>query len=246
MNLAGAPVSSGSGDERSEALSEELFQRLDESVARLWADAKRCPFWRHVVSKGFDPDLYRLVMLQIFHYTRHNAINQAAAAFRASPDDRPLLRFVYNHAREELGHERLIVHDLRSIGLLRREAIEDAPLPATDALIHYLYGVALREGAVPRLGYSYWAESVYQHIGPLLLAARDSLALTRDNMTFFSVHAEIDIRHAEEVKTAIRRAVKTPQQAANVHRVAVTSLWLTIQLLEQAFQSSGERRGGCL
>jgi hypothetical protein len=238
MNLADAAVSSGSCHERSEALCEELFQRLDRSVAGLWADAKDRPFWRHIVSKGFGPDLYRLVMLQIFHYTRHNAINQAAAALRVNPDDRTLLRFVCNHARDELGHERLIVHDLRSIGLLGGEAIEDAPLPATDALINYLYGVVLREGAVPRLGYSYWAESVYQHIGPLLLAARDSLALTRDNMMFFSVHAELDVRHAGEVKNAIRRAVTTPQHATDVHRVAVTSLWLTIQLLEQAFQSA--------
>jgi len=238
MNPVGAPVSSGSDDEQRHALSEKLFHQLDESVATLWADAKRRPFWRHVVSKGVDRDLYRLVMLQIFHYTRHNAINQAVAALRATPDDRALLRFVCTHAREELGHERLIVHDLRSIGLIGREPIEDVPLPATDALINYLYGVALREGAVPRLGYSYWAESIYEHIGPLLLAARDSLGLARDNMTFFSVHAEIDVRHAEEVKTAIRRGVMTPQQAADVRRVAVTSLWLTIQLLEQAFHSA--------
>jgi heme oxygenase-like protein len=225
------------------ALQEALFIRLDRSIGELWAEAKTGKFWRHVVSRGFDPELYRLAMSQIFHYTRHNSINQAVSALRADPGELSLLRFVYGHAREEVGHERLILSDLRSIGLLAGDQITDAPLPATDALINYLYGVALREGPVPRLGYSYWAESVYHQIGPLLLAARDSLALTYQNMSFFAAHAEIDAKHSEQVRSAICRAVTTAERAEAVHRVAVTSLWLTIQLLEQTFGVTSRAAG---
>jgi hypothetical protein len=224
-------------------LQEALFARLDRSIAELWAEAKAGRFWGHVVSRGFDAGLYRLAMAQIFHYTRHNSINQAVSALRAEPGELSLLRFVYGHAKEEVGHERMILSDLGSIGLLPGGEIADAPLPATDALINYLYGVALREGPVPRLGYSYWAESVYHQIGPLLLAARDSLALTAQNMTFFAAHAEIDARHATQVRTAICRAVTTPERAEAVHRVAVTSLWLTIQLLEQTVEVAHGAQG---
>jgi pyrroloquinoline quinone (PQQ) biosynthesis protein C len=213
----------------------KLFARLDFSIADLWARARAGQFWRHVTANGMDRDLYRLTMSQLFHYTRHNSINQAVAAFRAAPEELLLLRFVYDHAREELGHERMILHDLRSCGLLGDEERLDDPLPATDALVSYLYGVALREGPLPRLGYSYWAESVYVHIGPLLLATRDSLGLADRQMTFFAAHAAIDARHAEQVRAAIRRSVTTAESAAAVHRVAVTSLWLTTQILEQAF-----------
>jgi pyrroloquinoline quinone (PQQ) biosynthesis protein C len=176
-------------------------------------------------------------MLQIFHYTRHNSINQAIAALRIDPEQMPLLRFVYGHAKEELGHERLVLHDLRSIGLLGEDDVLDPPLPATDALINYLYGISFREGAIPRLGYSYWAESVYGHIAPLLVSAKESLALDDRNMTFFAAHSEIDSKHAEQVRTTICLAVSTREQADAVHRVAVTSLWLTIQLLAQAFDA---------
>jgi pyrroloquinoline quinone (PQQ) biosynthesis protein C len=220
-------------------LAQDLFRRLDQSIADLWARARRGRFWRQVVSRGFDRELYRLVMVQIFHYTRHNSINQAATALRALPEEPELLRFIYSHAREELGHERLVVRDLESIGLLSGEALPEAPLPATDALIHYLYGVALREGPVARLGYSYWAESIYQQIAPLLLAARRSLSLTDANLTFFVAHAEIDSKHAEQVRTVLRRAASTPERAEAVHRVAVTSLWLTLQILEQSLEASG-------
>ena len=215
-----------------------LFARLDASIGALWAGAERRPFWRRIVSEGWDRAAYRRTMIQIFHYTRHNSVNQAAAAFRADPDDLPLLRFIYGHAKEELGHERLALHDLRSLGLVAEDGSDiDPPLPATDALINYLYGVVLRDGPVPRLGYSYWAESVYPHIAPLLRAARSSLGLADRDMTFFVAHAEVDAGHAEQVRAAIRRAATTPARADAIHRVAVTSLWLTLELLEQAVGS---------
>ena len=56
-------------------------------------------------------------------------------------------------------------------------------------------------------------------------------------MTFFVAHAEVDAGHAEQVRAAIRRAANTPARAEAIHRVAVTSLWLTIELLEQAVGS---------
>jgi hypothetical protein len=218
--------------------AEELFVRLDRSIADLWGRAQTGKFWGHVVSEGFDPELYRLTMVQIFHYTRYNSIHQAVAAFRALPEETELLRFVYGQAKDELGHEWLIVNDLKSIGLWVGREIAEAPLPATDALINYLYSVALREGPIARLGYSYWADSVYRQIGPLLLAARESMALTADNMTYFAAHAQINAQHSEQVRAALWREVTTPARAEMVHRVAVTSLWLTIQLLEQAFEGA--------
>jgi len=218
--------------------AEDLLARLDRSIADLWRRAKAGKFWGHVVSEGFDPELYRLAMVQIFHCTRHNPIHQAVAAFRALPEETEMLRFVYGHSKEELGREWLIVNDLRSIGLWVGHEATEAPLPATDALINYLHGVALRDGPVARLGYSFWADSVHREIGPLLLAARESMALTVDNMAFFAAHARINAQHSEQVRAALRREVTTPARAEMVHRVAVTSLWLSIQLLEQAFEAT--------
>ncbi|MBV8787548.1 MAG: iron-containing redox enzyme family protein [Mycobacterium sp.] len=217
-------------------LVDELFVRLGTVIDGLWSVARDGRFWTHVLQHGFDRSLYRSVMVQIFHYTRHNSINQAVATFGAAPEQIGLLRFAYTHAREELGHEKLVLHDLRAIGLLGSdETIVDPPLPATDALINYLYGVSLREGLVARLGYSYWAESVYVHIAPLLARARGSLNLTDREMAFFVAHAEIDSKHAVEVERAIRGSVRTQADADAVFRVATTSLWLTVMLIEQAF-----------
>ena len=228
----------------STGIAEDLISRLDATIEDLWAKARRGPFWKHVVDgQQLDPELYRILMCQLYHYTRHNSVNQAVAAFGADPDQIGLLRFVYGHADEELGHEKMVLHDLRAIGLLgRTERVAESPLPATEALINYLYGVALRQGPVARLGYSYWAESVYGYIGPVLAQARRSMGLIDAQMAFFVAHAEIDSKHADEVAATIRRWVRSEEDAEAVHQVAVTTLWLTIGLMEQAYESWAEGR----
>jgi len=95
-----------------------LFARLETVIGDIWGRAREGRFWNHVLENGFDRSLYRLVMVQIYHYTRHNSINQAVAAFGAVPEQIGLLRFAYTHAREELGHENMVLHDLRAVGLL--------------------------------------------------------------------------------------------------------------------------------
>ena len=221
-----------------------LFARLDRAIADLWADARNGRFWRHVTEHGCSPELYRVTMLQIFHYTRHNSLNQAVAALRVEPEQLSLLRFVYEHAREELGHDKLVLNDLSAAGLWQAGEPLDAPLPATDALINYLYGIALREGPVARLGYSYWAESVYEQISPLLGSVRKSLSLTDRDLTFFRAHSLIDVRHAQQVRSALERSAISAEQGDAVVSVATTTLWLTLQLLEQAFAAAQSAQVG--
>lgn len=213
----------------------QFIEELDAVIKRRWSTIREGAFWQHVLSNGMDGDLYRRVMVEIFHYTRHNSINQAVAALGASsPDDLHLLGFVYEHADEELGHEKMIVSDLESVGLLDPDELTAPPLPPTQALIGYLYYVSLIEGAKARLGYSHWAESSYDELDPILARARDDLGLEDKSMTFFVAHSTIDVKHAEEVREAIVENVATPQEEAAVKRVADTSLYLTGQLMDAA------------
>jgi hypothetical protein len=241
------------GDEISDSprmngIAVDLFRRLDARIGAMWQAAKHSDMWRHVTSHGMPADLYRDLMVQVYHYTRHNSLNQATTVIGVSPEERPLLRFIYRHADGELGHEQMVVHDLRSAGLLDRDVdIDDLPrLPATEALIGYLAGLSLRAGAgaVARLGYSYWAESVYEHIAPMLGAARSSLALNDRQMTFFVAHSSIDEGHAHEVQQVAAKVVRTAEQADAVLQTAHTTLWLTLEILNQAFHAWSERHAG--
>ncbi|HEY8024669.1 MAG TPA: iron-containing redox enzyme family protein [Burkholderiaceae bacterium] len=208
-----------------------FIQSLKSAVDHDWSQIKQGNFWKLILGRKVTPALYRDLMLEIYHYTKHNSRNQAATAYSDAPDG--LLRFVYQHAAEELGHEKMVIHDLESLNLFKREDLNRPPLPATEALIGYLYYVALRYGAVARLGYSFWAEDVYDQIGDALGKIRSDLSLADKNMTFFVAHAKIDEKHSDQVADCINRFAKTEEEQALVRKVAKTTIFLTGQLLEQ-------------
>jgi thiaminase len=218
-------------------MGKDFFEELDSVVEEEWVTIKQGPFVRHILEKGVDKDLYKLTMLQVYHYTRHNAINQAFATWRVVPERIGLLRFCFEHASEELGHEKMIVHDLESVGLFDPADIASPPLPATEAFIGYLYYVGLHYGAVPRLGYSYWAESVYGHIGELLGRVRSDLSLTDKQMSFFVAHAVIDEKHAEEVRRAIEQHARDNTERTLILQVARTTLRQTGALLDEVHRT---------
>ena len=211
---------------------DDFFDRLDATVTAAWDEVKRGPYWRHVLEHGISADLYRRTLVEIYHYTKHNSVNQAFAAWRVDSELMPLLRFCYEHANEELGHEKMVVHDLDRAGLLTPGLLDQPPLPPTEALIGFLYAVALRDGAVARLGYSFWAETAYDHIGELLAKVRADLGLGDRQMTFFVAHQSIDSKHADDVRHALTRFATDPADQERVVQVARTSLFLTGQMLD--------------
>jgi hypothetical protein len=213
-------------------VTDSLLSRLDAIIAEGWATIRSGAFFRHVLEHGFAPDLYRRTMVEIYHYTRFNSVNQALAVYRVMPEQTQLLGYCYRHAGEELGHERMVIRDLESANLLTPGLLEAPPLAPTQALIGYLYHVALNIGAVARLGYSYWAESAYDNFGDVLARARLDLGLQDRQLSFFVAHSTIDARHAEEVKEAIAAHVRTEAEATQVVEVARTTLYLTGALLE--------------
>ncbi len=204
---------------------------LRDTVDAEWSRIKAGEFWRRVMGAPVTPQLWRDLMLQVYHYSRHNSMNQAVAAFVPAPEG--LLKFVYRHAAEELGHERMVTHDLKSIGLLEESDLTAAPLPATEALIGYLYYVGLRYGPIARLGYSFWAEGAHAHIQEPIRKLCVDLLLTSKNVTFFGSHAQADEDHIKQVEEAIERFAVSVQDRELVTRVCVTTLSLTGQLLEQ-------------
>jgi hypothetical protein len=216
-------------------MSQEFIDSLRRDINNEWKKIKAGRFWRRVMGEPVTPALYKALMLEIFHYTKHNSRNQAAAAYVEAPDG--LLAFAYKHAAEELGHEKMVLRDLESLSMLEPGDQDAIPMAPTEALIGYLYFVSLRYGALARLGYSFWAEDVYDQIGEALAKIRSDMKLNDKNMTFFVAHATIDEKHIEQVTDCILRYAETPDQQAQVRRVALTTLFLTGQLMDAVADS---------
>jgi hypothetical protein len=215
-------------------MEQNFIESLNSEINYSWEEIKANKFWKFVLNNSVSKEFYYDLMIEIHHYTKHNSMNQAVAAFVDAPEG--LLKFVYSHAAEELGHERMLIHDLESISLLNKADLSREPLPATEALIAYLYFTALKYGPVARLGYSFWAENVYLYIGDIIEKVKKDLSLADKNLTFFVAHARIDQKHIAQVKECIEKYACTPAAQSLVRKVAKTTLFLTAQILEQVTQ----------
>jgi hypothetical protein len=205
-----------------------LREELTAEWQRLLAGS---PFAELVLGGEYDRRLYGLYLIETFHYTRENPRHQALVGTRPGVDPH-YAKFCFNHAAEEVGHEMMALHDLRSLGHDVTAADLPEQLEETAVLSSYLYRISQTGNPLARVGYSFWAESAYEHIGPLLLAARAQLELEDRHMTFLVAHAKIDAHHAEEVDGVLGRFARTDDDWDAVARVMRTSLRLTVDMLD--------------
>jgi len=216
---------------------ESFFDLLDAKTRDGWKRIRGGRFWKHITDEGLDRDLYVTVMTEVFHYTRHNAQNQALAALNVLSDRLPLLQFCLHHAYSEAGHDLMVLEDLRSIGVDPETVLQSVPLPDTQAFIAYLYRLAAQKDPIARVGYSYWAEGSYEHIADLIGAMRRDLRLHDDQMTFFVEHAVIDTAHFDQVKKIVRQFCVNEEQQRDLLEALTTTLHLQGNMIEGAFDA---------
>ena len=196
-----------------------------------WEKIKVGRFFQMMKRPELQRELYIKSIVQVYHYTKNNAINQAVACWNQDHKKVGLLRFAMKHALEELGHENMAYNDLIAIGVDPSE-FEKPMLPATEAFYGYLDFVSVCRGIIPRLGYSFWAEDCYEHLEPLMDVCKNHLKLTDQQLTFFVAHAIIDEKHSEQVNAAIDRWVVTDEEKEAVKQVARTTVYLMGKILE--------------
>lgn len=197
------------------------------------------------LAKALSPDfadlrLYALYLIQTYHYTRHNPRHQALVV----ASDRDLLpgyaRYCLRHAQEEWGHEMMAHHDLQKIGFKFDLDLWPKPLSETEALIAYLYKISQSGSPYARLGYTFWAERCYGFINMSLKSMASKLGLDSTAMTFLVAHSSIDEKHALEVEEVVSQFVRTPEDEAAVTEVMLTSLRLTVTMMDAVFDRFSE------
>ena len=212
---------------------ESKFMAIEAKIAAVWETILRTSRLAQAIQSGeFSKELYMIYMLETYHYTSHNARNQAVVGVE-HPENPVYMKFCFEHAADEAGHEMMALHDLKSIGRSAEELDIPLPLPATETLIAYLYWVSKSGNPFRRLGYSLWAESSYKYINPLVAKVKERLALSNNQLTFFVAHSDIDDVHAADVKKIIERVCRTEEDWLAVAEVAVTSLRLTGRMLDE-------------
>lgn len=214
-----------------------ILQELQDVTEVGWTRIKKGKFWpaaRKAINEG-DNGIFVKLMHQVYHYARHNALNQTLATFGTDSRRGELIRFSMQHGLEELGHELMIVNDLKKLGAIQSEdELQSVPVvPANRAFICFLYYVSQHEDITARLGYSYWAESSYHQFADILAAFKERFGVGNSELSFFTAHGEIDKVHFARLTEMLTKYVVTDTQRQKCREVAETTLYLTGCMLEQ-------------
>ncbi len=220
------------------------FANLDQRLDVLWTNLiNTSPLLRAIDENTITRELYSIYMIETFHYTQHNARNQALVGMRPECSS-PYMKFCLEHASEEVGHEKMALHDVMSLGLMTSNAAIPAPLLETEVLISYIYRISQTGNPLQRLGYSYWAESCYKYINPLLRKLQKHLGLETSQMTFFIAHSDIDAKHFEDIKNIIVRTCKSQQDLEAIEVVMENTLVLTGEVLNACHKAYADQVSG--
>jgi thiaminase len=217
--------------------SELKLEVLQEKLNGLWENIlENSPLIKHIMDGKIDKKLFALYMYETYHYTFHNARNQALVGVVGQELPIQYMKFCFEHAEEETGHELMALHDIRELGVDVENQAIPAPLINTELLIAYLYWVSAKGNPIQRLGYSFWAENCYGFINPVISMVAKTLGLKDTQLTFFVAHSNIDEEHALEVQHMILKFVKTDEDWLAIERVMTTTLKLQSKLLDGVFE----------
>lgn len=199
---------------------EPFFKELDQAMTEEWdVIVKHNAFFNALMDGLDDRRLLGIYLCEVYNTVKHSAITQALVAQRlANPTTLSIryMKYCLNHALEEVGHEQMALHDLRSLGVDITNETMPAPSIATEAFTGYVYRLATTGNPLQRLGYSYWAENCYAYFAPIAMAIVQNMKLEAKNLTFFVQHGEIDKEHANEVKKIIADQVSTEADKTDI------------------------------
>lgn len=196
------------------------FAGLDRVMAEEWdVIVKTNPFFNALMDGCDDRRLGAIYLCEVYNTVKHSAITQALVVQRLSQPTSSSIRYMrycLQHALEEVGHEQMALHDLRSLGVDVTNESMPAPTIGTEAFTGYVYRLATTGNPVQRLGYTYWAENCYAYFAPIAMAVVQNMRLEAKNVTFFVQHGEIDQKHGAEVKKIIQDVAQSPADRAAI------------------------------
>jgi Iron-containing redox enzyme len=148
-----------------------------------------------------------------------------------SPDDpinAELVSYYRRHIPEERGHDEWVLEDLEVLGLARADLLDRIPSPATAALVGSQYYWIEHVHPVALLGYLAIMET-NPPSREAVTGLMEATGLPPDAFRSMRIHAQLDIKHREDLYYAIDRMSFSPWQ----QRLIVMSALRTAELLAE-------------
>lgn len=199
---------------------EELMQAFEECMEETGRRVEAFP-WE-------DKRAYGTWLMQSFVFVQHSTRLLALASGFTSFEQEAIHRRMANHLKEEVGHEKMALTDLKRLGL----EISDLPeLQETNAFFQTQYYWIQQESGASFLGYVIFLEGLAAKFGPHILN-RVTEAHGEKASVFVRVHAEEDQDHIEKAFDNLKNL--PPEEIERICRNMKSSSYFYGQMLERA------------
>lgn len=194
----------------------------------------------HVQAGTLTRAQYARYLGDVLCYARHSSQVIGMAAVRLVASHPALADYLFEHAREELGHDRWVESDLRELGL--SEAQIGAIQPSSPCLrmlgLEYLH--AGHGNAIALFGWMFVLESLGGRVGGQIARGIDqALGLQGKALYFLTGHAEADADHARDLYDVISAHVTDEADRSAIVAMARESIDLYCGILDHAVGDDG-------
>jgi len=196
------------------------------------------PPLRVVQDKRLTIPLYCSVLREIYHYTKEDPQMQAYAATYFRGDDRELVPLFFRHALSEVGHEKLALADLVTLGESSEGIASSRPLPSTIAFTAFGFYQIAFGNPVGYLGYLYFLEMLPTQHGGAFREALVHAGVPESGLTFLRDHMTIDVGHNKLMEQYLSKLVRNRSDLDAAIYAMQVSAHLYAHLLQGAFDRS--------
>lgn len=172
----------------------------------------------------------------LFHQVYNSSSSFALAGAMCDSRYFKIREYLLHHAEEEQDHWKWIIQNLRDTGYTGADPREVFPSFATQAYISFAMFLAHKQ-PVARLAMGYVLEGLSGQLGiEYGQKAAIQLKLSREQMSFFLLHGELDKGHSQDILDTLETAPLTPYEWAYCEYAAECTLYLYKNLYNSAVE----------
>ncbi len=184
------------------------FERLKQEFAAVSAEFNQSPAMKRFASGQMGVSHYKEILKQVYFYTRENPQIQALASVHFRGSDRDLVRMFFKHAVSEIGHDKMALSDLASLGEDPAPIPNGNPLPATRALTAFVFYEIQFGNPIAYLGYLYFLEFLPTGSGGIYMRMLENLGVPLSAMSFLQEHVSVDVQHNKLMERYAERIIQ--------------------------------------
>lgn len=215
---------------------ESNFQKFSETCRAISEDfIKGNEIMKLIDEEELTIEHFHSLLLTIFHQV-YVAGSTTLALAGVMTDGRyfKIREYLFHHAEEEQDHWKWIIQNLRDTGYKGPDPRETFPSYPAQAYQSFCMTFSLKH-PIESLAICYVLESISSQLGVKYgMKAAMQLKLTKEQMSFFVLHGELDKGHETEILDVLRDAPLSPYQWALAEYAAKSTLYFYKEMYNYA------------